>query len=160
MLVGVAQFALKALIVRFLADNPQVTVRQQVTNQNIDLIASGVDMSIRGHTDSLPDSTLIQRLLAVVEWTLFASPDYPSDGIVKPADLTSHQTLCLGWQAPGDHWVLAHKSGARERVRIVPYTLRGAGDAYQRWLDCRCRRLPSGASRLEGLYSRRIRRFQ
>lgn len=118
--VGVAQFALKELIARFLTDNPQVTVLQQVTNQNIDLVASGVDMSIRGHTDPLPDSTLIQRLLAVVEWSLLASPDYPIDEIATPTDLTSHQTLSLGWQAQGDHWRLEHKSGTKENVQIAP----------------------------------------
>lgn len=118
--VGVAQYALKELIARFLTDNPQVTVLQQVTNESIDLVASGVDMSIRGHTNPLPDSTLIQRLLAVVEWNLFASPDYPSEEIATPADLTSHQTLSLGWQAPGDHWRLEHKSGTKESVQIAP----------------------------------------
>ena len=120
--VGVAQFALKELIARFMTDNPQVTVMQQVTNQNIDLVASGVDMSIRGYTDSLPDSTLIQRLLAVVEWNLFSSPDYSSDKkpIATPADLTNHQTLSLGWQAPGDRWMLEHKSGTKENIQIVP----------------------------------------
>lgn len=120
--VGVAQFALKELVPRFLADNPKVTVLQQVTNQNIDLVASGVDMSIRGHTDPLPDSTLIRRPLAVVEWNLFTSPDYPihEKPIANPADLTNHQTLTLGWQAPSDLWRLEHKSGTKENVRIVP----------------------------------------
>ncbi len=118
--VGVAQFALKALIARFMTDNPQVTVLQQVTNQNIDLIASGVDMSIRGHTDPLPDSTLIQRLLAVVEWNLFTSSDYPINEIATPVDLKNHQTLALGWQATGDRWRLEHKSGATENIQIAP----------------------------------------
>lgn len=118
--VGVAQFALKELIARFMTDNPQITVLQQVTNQNIDLIASGVDMSIRGHTDPLPDSTLIQRSLAVVEWSLFSSPDYPISEIACPEDLTSHQSLSLGWQAHGDHWRLEHKSGAKKNIQIVP----------------------------------------
>lgn len=120
--VGVAQFALRELIARFMTDNPQVTVLQQVTNQNIDLIASGVDMSIRGHTDQLPDSTLIQRPLAVVEWNLFASPDYLIDGgpIATPEDLTSCQTLSLGWQTHDDRWRLAHESGRREEVHIEP----------------------------------------
>ena len=120
--VGVAQFALKALITRFMTDNPQITVMQQVTNQTIDLVALGVDMSIRGHTEPLPDSTLIQRRLAVVEWNLFSSPDYSSDKkpIATPADLTNHQTLSLGWQAPGDRWMLEHKSGTKEIVQIVP----------------------------------------
>ncbi len=120
--VGVAQFALKELIARFMTDNPQITVLQQVTNQNIDLIASGVDMSIRGHTEPLPDSTLIQRQLAVVEWNLFTSSDYQIDEkpIATPADITSHQTLSLGWQAAGDRWTLTHKSGTKESIQIGP----------------------------------------
>lgn len=118
--VGLAQFALKELIARFMTDNPQITVLQQVTNQNIDLIASGVDMSIRGHTGPLPDSTLIQRPLATVEWNLFASPDYPVNEILTPEDLTNHQTLSLGWQAHGSYWRLEHKSGAKEKIQIAP----------------------------------------
>ena len=120
--VGVAQFALKELVARFMKDNPEVTVLQQVTNQNIDLVASGVDISIRGHVDPLPDSTLIQRRLAVVEWNLFASPDYPSDEnpIATPADLVNHETLALGWQAHGDRWRLEHQSGTKENIQITP----------------------------------------
>lgn len=118
--VGVAQFALKGLIARFMTDNPQITVLQQVTNQNIDLIASGVDMSIRGHTDPLPDSTLIQRPLAVVEWNLFTSPRYPINKIATPADLTNHQTVSLGWQSHGNHWILEHESGNKETIEINP----------------------------------------
>ncbi len=118
--VGVAQFALKELIARFMTNNPQITILQQVTNQNIDLIASGVDMSIRGYTDPLPDSTLVQRPLAVVEWNLFASPDYRRNAVSSPKDLADHQTLSLGWQAQGEQWRLAHKSGKRETIQIKP----------------------------------------
>lgn len=118
--VGVAQFALKELIARFMTDNPQIIILQQVTNQNIDLIASGVDMSIRGHADPLPDSTLIQRPLAVVEWNLFTSPDYPINEITTPADITNHQTLCLGWHAHGDRWRLEHISGKKMNIEITP----------------------------------------
>ncbi len=118
--VGVAHFALKELITRFMTDNPQITVLQQVTNQSIDLIASGIDIAIRGHTGSLPDSSLIQRPLAVVEWGLFASPDYPIYEIFTPKDLAHHQTLALGWQAQSDIWRLQHKSKTQELVQIVP----------------------------------------
>ncbi|MFK7865801.1 MAG: LysR substrate-binding domain-containing protein [Pseudohongiellaceae bacterium] len=120
--VGVAQFALKELIARFMVDNPGVSVFQQVTNQNIDLITSGVDMSIRGHIDPLPDSSLIPRLLAVVEWNLFTSPAYLSneEPIAAPVDLRKHQTLSLGWQAPSDVWKLEHKTGTQEDIQITP----------------------------------------
>ncbi len=120
--VGVAQFALKELIARFMADNPLVTVLQQVTNQSVDLVASGVDMSIRGHTDPLPDSTLVPRLLAVVEWNLFAAPDYLANEapITSPAHLAGHKSLALGWQATGDQWKLVDEAGTEEIVQIAP----------------------------------------
>lgn len=120
--IGVAQFALKELVTRFMVDNPQVSVMQQVTNRNIDLIASGVDMSIRGHRGSLPDSSLIQKPLAVVEWNLFTSPKYLAceNPITLPTDITNHQTLSLGWQAPNDHWSLVHNTGRKEIIDITP----------------------------------------
>jgi DNA-binding transcriptional LysR family regulator len=120
--VGVAQFALKEVVVRFLKDNPAITVLQHVTNENVDLVASGIDMSIRGHLDLLPDSALVQRSLAVVEWNLFASPDYPLDEktITTPADLSDHHSLALGWQAHADHWRLEHKNGTKTDIQITP----------------------------------------
>lgn len=120
--VGVAQYVLKTLVARFLKEHPGVSVSQQVTNQNIDLIASGVDMSIRGHTDSLPDSTLISRLLAEVEWNLFAAPNVVAKGkpVETPADLAHHATLTLGWQAPDNQWRLKHRTGTKVDVRISP----------------------------------------
>ncbi|MEM8500909.1 MAG: LysR substrate-binding domain-containing protein [Pseudomonadota bacterium] len=120
--VGVAQFALKELIARFMTDNPLVSVLQQVTNQNIDLIAAGVDMSIRGHTGPLPDSNVIQRPLAVVEWNLFTSQSYLANEkpIEAPTDLSIHQTLALGWQSPGDRWRLEHTTGTKEIIQITP----------------------------------------
>ncbi|MCR9105495.1 MAG: LysR substrate-binding domain-containing protein [Gammaproteobacteria bacterium] len=120
--VGVAQFALQELLTGFMQEHPDVTVHQQVTNQNIDLIAAGVDMSIRGHTGPLPDSTSIQRTLAVVEWGLFTSAGYPPgrEPITTPADLANHATLALGWQTPNDHWKLQHTSGAREDLQVKP----------------------------------------
>lgn len=120
--IGVAQFALKELIARFIADNPQVSVMQQVTNQHIDLIASGVDISIRGHKEQLPDSGLIQRFLCSVEWNLFTAPKYLADAklIETPADLANHQTLSLGWQAPRDQWKLESNNRKKEIIRITP----------------------------------------
>ncbi len=120
--VGVAQFALKELLARFLADNPQVTVLQQVTNQTVDLVAAGIDMAIRGHTNPLPDSTLVQRPLAVVEWNLFASPDYPPGDrpMTTPSDLANQPGLILGWQTKRGRWRLEHDSGETAEVQMAP----------------------------------------
>lgn len=120
--VGVAQFALKDLIVRFLAENPLVTVSQQVTNQNIDLVASGIDLAIRGHADALPDSSLIQRPLAEVEWQLFAASNYEDqNGTLRdPSDIDNHPTLALGWQSPLGKWNLVNNLGEKVAVELAP----------------------------------------
>ncbi|GJM08378.1 MAG: LysR family transcriptional regulator [Lysobacteraceae bacterium] len=120
--VGVAQFALKELIARFLVENPLVTVSQQVTNQTVDMVASGVDLAIRGHSKALPDSSLIQRPLAQVEWQLFSASDYQDQHatLVDPSDIDNHQTLALGWQSPRGKWVLEGPSGEKRVVEITP----------------------------------------
>ena len=120
--VGVAQFALKDLLARFLADNPLVRVSQQVTNQTIDLVAAGVDLSVRGHSGSLPDSSLVQRPLAQVEWQLFAASDYEDEHavLVDPSDIANHQTLALGWQSPHGKWSLENTVGDSAIIEITP----------------------------------------
>jgi DNA-binding transcriptional LysR family regulator len=120
--VGVAQFAMKELIARFLAENPLVTVSQQVTNQTIDLVASGVDLAIRGHAGPLPDSSLIERPLARVEWQLFAASDYEDQHaeLEDPSDIDNHQTLALGWQSPHGKWNLVNALGKSVAVEITP----------------------------------------
>lgn len=120
--VGVAQFAVKEILARFLADNPLVTVAQQVTNQNIDLVGAGVDLSIRGHVGPLPDSSLIQQKLATVEWNLFCAAGYQDQhGLISaPEDLMAHNSLSLGWQSPRGKWSLQKYSGERVEVAITP----------------------------------------
>ena len=121
--VGVAQFALQDLITAFLHDHPLVTISQQVTNRTVDMIADGIDLAIRGHLGSLPDSTLIQRPLAQVEWQLFAAAHY-GDGqaaaLTDPTDIEKHPTLALGWQSPKGRWTLNNAHGANVTVRISP----------------------------------------
>jgi len=120
--IGEAQFALKELLARFLLENPQVTMSQQVTNQFVDLVAEGIDLSIRGHTDPLPDSSMIQRQLTVVEWNLFAASNYQEQfaSITSPADLINHDTLALGWQSPQSKWKLHNESGEIVEIGFTP----------------------------------------
>lgn len=71
---GVAQYALGELLTEFDEQHPQVQIEQRVSNSMTNLIAEGVDLAIRGHSTDLPDSSLIQRSIARVDWPLFASP--------------------------------------------------------------------------------------
>lgn len=125
--VGVAQFAVSRILPRFLAANPRVVVRQQVSNAYTDLIGDGVDMAIRGHVRLLPDSQLIQRQLAVVPWHLFAAPDYlQARGTPgAPADLEGHDALVLGWRPGGDSWSLQDAGGT---TAFVPHHVRLRSD--------------------------------
>jgi DNA-binding transcriptional LysR family regulator len=112
--VGMAQFALSPLVIRFLKSHPRVEIIQQVTNQTVDLIGTGVDMAIRAHAAPLPDSTLIHRRLATVTWGLLASQSYLEQaGIpMTPEDLDGHAGLKLGWKPDTAHWLLRSSDGS------------------------------------------------
>lgn len=118
--IGVAQFAVKELIVKFMTEHPKVNIIQQVTNDHADLVASGIDLSIRGHIDDLPDSSIVQRKLAAVSWHLYANPSYLSKtGIPQsPQDLTNKQGLQLGWQSTKNTWNLRNASKVK---KVVPF---------------------------------------
>ncbi|EDQ34915.2 Transcriptional regulator [Hoeflea phototrophica DFL-43] len=125
--VGMAQFGLAQILPRFLQDNPGVTVVQRASNQMEDLIKGGIDVAIRGHMDTLPDSSLIQTRLARVEWHLFGSPDYlTSLGSVKdPPELANHPAMVLGRPRETHQWLLTDEGG---QTASVPCAVRFASD--------------------------------
>ena len=125
--VGMAQFGLDRILPRFLQDNPGVTVVQRASNQMEDLIKGGIDVAIRGHMDTLPDSSLVQVKLARVEWHLFCSPDY-LDNLDQPNDpaiLTDHPALVLGRPRATHQWLLTDADG---QTASVPCMVRFASD--------------------------------
>ena len=120
--VGVAQFALESLVSEFLRQHPKVEIGQLVTNELINLIDAGVDLAIRGHVENLPDSSLIQKKVAKVEWRLFASPRYVEE-FGKPAapeNLESHSGLCLGWRNDIGQWKLQSNEGESKVIQFIP----------------------------------------
>lgn len=125
--VGMAQFALDQILPRFLQENPRVTVVQQASNRIEDLIKGGIDVAIRGHMETLPDSSLIQVRLAHVEWHLFCSGDYRDSlgWTDDPATLAHHPALVLGRSRDTHHWLLTDRDG---RSASVPCQVRLASD--------------------------------
>jgi len=125
--VGMAQFGLDQILPRFLRDNPGVTVVQRVSNQMDDLIKGGIDVAIRGHMDTLPDSSLIQVRLASVEWHLFCSPDYRDtlDVSEDPSLLANRPALVLGRPGATHQWLLTDSAG---QSASVPCIVRFASD--------------------------------
>lgn len=111
--VGMAQFALSQVLPDFLEENPRVNVVQHASNRMVDLLDGGIDVAIRGHMDSLPDSSLIQTRLARVEWHVFCSPAYLEgrDVLKTPEDLTDHPCLVLGAAQETVQWALQDVTG-------------------------------------------------
>lgn len=120
--VGVAQFALEGLIADFIKAHPKVEIGQLVTNDLVNLIETGVDLAIRGHVENLPDSSLIQRRVAKVEWRLFASPRYLADfgAPHTPDELTDHKGICLGWSRNIAEWNLLSSDGLTNKTQFIP----------------------------------------
>lgn len=67
-------YRLPALLQRFAAHYPGITVELNITNRNVDLVAEGYDLAIRLGT--LPDSRLVARKLEEAPLCLVAAPAY------------------------------------------------------------------------------------
>ena len=116
--VAIAQFALRDLLPAFLARYPKVRIVQHATDVQVDIIAEGFDLALRGHSEPLPGSRLVQRKIADIPWLLFAGPDYLEQAGVpkKPADLAAHAAIALGRDS-GATWRLHHP---RDKAAVVP----------------------------------------
>lgn len=120
--IGMAQFALRDIITRFLVENPKVDIIEQVSNESVDLLANGIDLAIRAHSEALPDTSLILRRLAPAPWQIFASPAYleragmPS----SPAELSRHAGLKLGWKPEQGNWALRNNAGLTAAIPFTP----------------------------------------
>jgi len=86
------------ILAKFRQKYPQVRLEIQLTNQNADLIADGIDLAIRARNP--PDSGLIARPIEDGELVVVASPSYlKRKGMPKsPDDLARHE--CLQFERP------------------------------------------------------------
>ncbi|MEL6758030.1 MAG: substrate binding domain-containing protein [Pseudomonadota bacterium] len=102
--------------------HPKVEIGQFVTNELVNLIDAGLDLAIRGHVENLPDSSLIQKRVAKVEWRLFASPRYVDEfgEPVTPDDLKDHSGLCLGWRNDVGQWKLHSDPQTSKLIQFIP----------------------------------------
>ena len=89
------------LLTRFIEDNPDVTVRLDLSDRLVDLVEENVDCAIR--IGELADSSLISIRLGEMRRVIVASPDYLAKFGVpsSPTSLADHNCLSLrqqrGW---------------------------------------------------------------
>lgn len=116
--VGFGESFLTGTVFDFLAAHPKTRVELRLTDDQLNLVESGIDLAFR--TGILPDSTLIARKLGSTHRILCASPDYLGrHGVpVAPADLARHPCVIAGQSAAGAQWVLDGPHG-QETVTVA-----------------------------------------
>ena len=88
-----ARLYILPLLPRFLDDHPDLEIDVILDDRVIDLIAEGVDVSLR--MGNLPDSAAVARKLATGGRSVFATPNYLARAgePENPADLAVHETI-------------------------------------------------------------------
>lgn len=88
-----ARLHIVPLLPRFLADNPELEIDVILDDRVIDLVAEGVDLSLR--MGALSDSTAVARKLATGGRSVLATPGYLARAGEPrhPADLAGHQVV-------------------------------------------------------------------
>lgn len=109
---------LSTAIPRFLSRHPGLRFDLHLDDRRVDIIREGFDLAIRG-SDSLEDSSMIARKLAVMPHVLCASPSYfKVHGKPKsPSDLKSHNCIRFSLSGHADMWEFS-KDGHHERIAI------------------------------------------
>lgn len=117
---SVARQYLSPVLPIFLERHPRLRLHAQFTDDNLDLVAAGLDLALR--IGVLEASSMIARKLADDHRVLVAAPAYLARrGAPKlPADLARHDCLVLiRSTGPVDHWRLRDGKGRETTVRVV-----------------------------------------
>jgi DNA-binding transcriptional LysR family regulator len=103
----------------FLGAYPDVTVRLVLSDSNIDLIETHVDVAVR--IGRLPDSALVARRVGEVGWIVCASPDYLKrrGEPETPAALVDHDCIAFEGLRRYREWPFVDGNTAQQ-VMITP----------------------------------------
>lgn len=120
--VAPSLFAMRHIVPGFARDHPKIRFEQHTSDDQIDIIGGGYDLAIRSHTGALTDSSLVQRVLALAPWYLFASPAYIGHhGLPNaPEDLANHDTLAMLRPGHAPAWKLHHAEFGERTVPVKP----------------------------------------
>ncbi|MDP2132407.1 MAG: LysR family transcriptional regulator [Sulfuritalea sp.] len=96
------------LLMRYLADNPEVNANLDLSDRMVDLVNENVDCAVR--LGELADSSLVSVRLGEMRRVVVGSPDYLARRGVPPAPtfLAEHDCLSLGQQRG---WVFRESAG-------------------------------------------------
>lgn len=119
--VATMHFGLSDIIAGFLAKHPKVDLVAHATDRFVDIIRENFDIAIRGHSDPLPDSHLVQRTLATTQIMLFAGTDYLAEQgePAEPADLSRHSAVAMMRETSPGLWRLRHDGERQEDIVVT-----------------------------------------
>ena len=108
-----AQRVLRELVPQFAIEFPKVCLVEHVSNVEVDVLGESYDLALRVHGSQLPDSSVIQRRLALAPLWLVASPAYVrrAGSAHVPEDLFEHDGLVDGDYTPKPVWTLLNRAG-------------------------------------------------
>ena len=126
--VATMQFAMRDMLADFLGLYPRVNVVAHATDQNVDIVGENYDVAVRAHSNPLPDSNLVQRVLTPAPWYLFAGSAYlAANGAPEtPQDLKKHPSLFMMRTGIAPIWHLNHSKASE--AAIIPLAPRLLGD--------------------------------
>jgi DNA-binding transcriptional LysR family regulator len=118
--VATMHFGLADIIASFLAKHPKVSIIAHSTDRFVDIIKENFDVALRGHSEPLPDSELVQRTLATTHIMMFAGAGYleAHGEPAGPLELEAHPALCMTREASPGTWRLRHVREEREDVVV------------------------------------------
>jgi DNA-binding transcriptional LysR family regulator len=127
--VATMQFAMREMVADFLVRFPKVDMLGHATDEYVDIVGENYDVAIRAHSDPLPDSTLVQRMLTPAPWLLFAGAAYLDAHAAPqtPRDLHKHPSLFMMRTGVAPMWRL-RPAGKGRGEAVVPLTPRLLSD--------------------------------
>jgi DNA-binding transcriptional LysR family regulator len=123
--VATMQFAMRDVLAGFLVRHPKVNVVAHATGEYVDIVGENYDVAIRAHSEPLPDSNLVQRVLTPAPWLLFAGSAY-LDANAAPQtanDLRNCPSLFMLRTGVALIWRLRRSADANDEA-VIPLTPR------------------------------------
>ncbi|MEP7283953.1 MAG: LysR family transcriptional regulator [Rubrivivax sp.] len=106
------------LVLRYMVENPQVSIDLGFDDRYVNLVEQGVDVALR--MGRLADSSLGARYLGINPWLMVATPGYlEARGTpLEAADLSQHDCLIYSSVQGDDRWGLTRSTGEALSVPV------------------------------------------
>ncbi|MDW6023339.1 LysR substrate-binding domain-containing protein [Mesorhizobium sp. BAC0120] len=115
------QMALADLVTELSRVHPKIQIGLVTTNRYVDLVHENIDIAIRAHRETLPDSEYVQRRLGFSPNYLVASPDYLAKhgAPTEPGHLKGHFGIFVESIRNNLRWQLRNANGVS--VDVLPF---------------------------------------